>query len=281
MGLMPYTGSLFTNLVAQGYYENIFAVHLGGEHHGSHVTFGGVHSSYKFSEKKPVNYASIMKAGTWSVAATGLKWNNINLFSIDDKMTIFDLGMEGITLPSSEYSLFRDQLYASKDWQTKEDASTGTLFLDGVDCGDVKFPSLEIIFANSEATGTTGNPNINLKIPKESYLKQAKGDCQVMVSKGDSTIVLGEAFLRNYYTIFDGANSRIGFSLSNTNQFPADQPSSMALPIWAIIVIVLVGLGVVGGIVVFVIRKRRQPDEEARAIYKQVEERQTADDSFQ
>jgi len=88
----------------------MFSVHLGGKDHSSHVTFGGVHSSYKFSAEKPVDYVALMGSDAWSVAATGLKWNGINLFTNKDKTTVFDLGLMGITLPTPEYNSFLGQL---------------------------------------------------------------------------------------------------------------------------------------------------------------------------
>jgi len=104
----------------------------------------------------------------------------------------------------------------------KQNAENGALFLDGVKCSDTKFPSLEISFQTIAPAPAKTTTSVNLQIPKESYLMQAEGDCQILINKGDTTFVLGEAFMVNYYTVFDGANKRIGFALSNTNQIPAD-----------------------------------------------------------
>lgn len=90
-----------------------------------------------------------------------------------------------------------------------------------------------------------------------------------MIKKGDRDFILGEPFFVNYYTIFDGAENRIGLALSNTNQIPSDQPKSdLPLPLWAIITIVVVGVVVIGGVIVFLVKRRSKPDDEARAIYK-------------
>lgn len=63
---------------------------------------------------------------------------------------MFDLGLEGITLPQPEYNSFIGQLNLAKPpYKTKQNAETKALFLDGATCADVKFPSFKIIFQST------------------------------------------------------------------------------------------------------------------------------------
>ena len=81
---------------------------------------------------------------------------------------------------------------------------------------------------------------------------------------------VGQSFLFNYYTIFDFEKSRVGFFLLSTtnsevNNDGVDRPvddvdtpsTPTKFPIWAIILIVLIILGVLVGIGAFMFVKYR------------------------
>lgn len=79
---------------------------------------------------------------------------------------------------------------------------------------------------------------------------------------------VGQSFLFNYYTIFDFEKKRVGFFLLSTSnsevnsdgveRAPLNPPNTdNKFPIWAIILIVLVVLGVLVGIGAFMFVKYR------------------------
>lgn len=77
---------------------------------------------------------------------------------------------------------------------------------------------------------------------------------------------VGQVFLFNYYSIFDFEKGQIGLALHKTstadiNEDGVDRdpltPEAKPFPIWAIILIVLVILGVALGGLGFIYKKRR------------------------
>lgn len=79
---------------------------------------------------------------------------------------------------------------------------------------------------------------------------------------------------------FDGENKQLGFTLSTTNYFrdsPKVGPSSSAFPAWAVFVIIGLLVLILLAVVVCICKRRSNPhNEEAKAIYKMVEERQAS-----
>jgi len=53
-----------------------------------------------------------------------------------------------------------------------------------------------------------------LRIPSDQYLQEIQGTCVVRVASSGpgGFYIFGDTFMRNYYSIFDQANSRVGFA---------------------------------------------------------------------
>jgi hypothetical protein len=152
----------------------------------------------------------------------------------------------------------------------------GMYYIEGKTCPK-KFPSLEFKFETTEAVDKV------LAVPAASFLRQNGANCEILVTKGDSTFELGHPFFQNYYLIFDGENKKVGMSLSSTNMFPEPaKPATEAFPLWIIItiVVVVVAVALLAVIIICVRRRGKNDDEETRAIYKQVEQRQDKDDTY-
>jgi hypothetical protein len=64
-------------------------------------------------------------------------------------------------------------------------------------------------------------------IPSSEYLQEFKGSCLVKVKStpDESIFILGDVFMRNYYTIFDWGDGRIGFSPIAHRSKKGDKPS--------------------------------------------------------
>jgi saccharopepsin len=55
----------------------------------------------------------------------------------------------------------------------------------------------------------------------EFYVLEADGQCQLgieMVNPGISLFILGDPFIRKYYTVFNRKTNMVGFALANQNQ---------------------------------------------------------------
>lgn len=83
-------------------------------------------------------------------------------------------------------------------------------------------------------------------------------------------------------------------TLSSSNKFPNAQPvdpvnpkpinpdDKSGFPEWAILVIAIAGLIIILAAIIFTcIRRKRGQSDEANAIYKEVEDRQTGEDTYQ
>jgi hypothetical protein len=113
------------------------------------------------------------------------------------------------------------------------------------DCKDVQNPaSLYFIFGS----------NVKYEVTPESYMNSSPGQCAIMIQGGQTQFyIMGDTFLRNYYTVFDAAGLRVGFTPSKTSTAKI----STFFPTWGIVLIVLACVLVLG-IGGYLIYKRQQ-----------------------
>ncbi|XP_074019393.1 pepsin B-like isoform X2 [Numenius arquata] len=166
--------------------------------YGGEVILGGVDPQLYSGE---VIWAPVVQELYWKIG--------IEEFSIGPSATgwcsqgchgIVDTGTFLLTIPGQFMSAFLQELGA-------EESDYGFV----VDCSDV--PSMPTLyFAISGA---------QLPLPPSVYVLNIDGVCTVGVestyvasSSGQPLWILGNLFLRQYYSIFDVANNRVGFALS-------------------------------------------------------------------
>ncbi|XP_053515019.1 pepsin F-like [Artibeus jamaicensis] len=194
---MALTGTtpVFDNLWTQGVLsQNLFAFYLSSnEKKGSMVMFGGVDSSYYKGELK---WVPVSKQGFWQITMDSI--------SMKGKVIACEGGCEAI-------------------------ADTGTSLLTGPDY-DI-FDILKTINARMTNTGEyvvscnaiNTLPDIvftingfKYPVPARAYIR--KGLFNTCYSNFDETLshstlwILGDVFLRLYFTVFDRANNRIGLA---------------------------------------------------------------------
>ncbi|XP_014809112.1 PREDICTED: gastricsin-like isoform X1 [Calidris pugnax] len=166
--------------------------------YGGEVILGGVDPQLYSGE---VIWAPVVQELYWKIG--------IEEFSIGPSATgwcsqgchgIVDTGTFLLTIPGQFMSAFLQELGA-------EESDYGFV----VDCSDVlSMPTLYFAISGAQ-----------LQLPPSVYVLNVDGVCTVGVestyvasASGQPLWILGNLFLRQYYSIFDVANNRVGFALS-------------------------------------------------------------------
>ncbi|CAG9309896.1 unnamed protein product [Blepharisma stoltei] len=201
--------TLLDNLKHQGQIEEkIFSVYLtdnwfqAGPTEGSVVIFGG-YDLKTYAKVDEIDYINVLEqTGYWAVLLDGIKINDDHLASTTF-VGIVDTGSSLINVPYNDANVIFTEISNSGACQI----ASGFLFCD---CGYQNkledYPKISFLLGLSKRF-TLG--------PEDYFLKQGS-DCLLLfaASPFDSVWILGDVFLRKYYTIFDAENYRIGFAIS-------------------------------------------------------------------
>lgn len=192
---------LFDQLMTQGV-DGRFAFYLASEGKNTSVlTLGGVNSLYYSGEftYTPVQ-SFLFSKGYWLISVTDFKIDGQStnsctgsIFSKGCQMVV-DTGTSILTGPTAEVKKITDKLGDIK-----------------TDCSNLKsLPDLTFTINNKDFT-----------LGPDFYVIQAaneKGDleCELGIQAMDQLglWILGDPFLRKYYTVFDRTNSQVGFALA-------------------------------------------------------------------
>ncbi|XP_011956935.1 pregnancy-associated glycoprotein 4 isoform X2 [Ovis aries] len=175
--------------------EPVFAFYLSkDEQEGSVVMFGGVDHSYYKGE---LNWVPLIKAGDWSVRVDSITMKREVIACSDGCRALVDTGSSHIQGPGRLIDNVQKLI--------------GTMpqgSMHYVPCSAVNtLPS--IIFTIN---------GINYPVPGRAYiLKDSRGRCYTnfkkkIVRTSTEYWVLGEPFLRLYFSVFDRGNDRIGLA---------------------------------------------------------------------
>ncbi|KRX02448.1 Aspartic peptidase domain [Pseudocohnilembus persalinus] len=200
--------------------QKLFSLYLSGEKCSSSsvLTLGGYDPDMINGE---INYLSTSKPGLWSIEIqqlkliSGSKTTDVNILSSN---AIIDSGTTKITFPSSDLNQIIKHL-------GKQDIKCSTL---------QNFQGLEELFCESKIKDTDlgiilKTQNIEFKLNFQDLVNVCyfsfvdilgfvcKLDIQVVDINEDYLILLGDIFMKNYLTIFDEENDRIGFGKVSTD----------------------------------------------------------------
>ncbi|CAI9166996.1 unnamed protein product [Rangifer tarandus platyrhynchus] len=191
-GVIP----IFDNLKNQGAIsEPVFAFYLSkGNPEGSVVMFGGVDTSYYHGT---LNWVPLIEAGRWCVHMDRISMNRQVIACNDGCEVIVDTGTSLILGPRRMVDNVL-RLIGAKPQGSEHYVS----------CSAVNtLPSIDFTING-----------INYPVPAQAYtIKGSDGNCyitfkQIPASTPRETWILGDVFLRLYFSVFDRGNDRIGLA---------------------------------------------------------------------
>ncbi|XP_039987927.1 gastricsin-like [Xiphias gladius] len=178
---------------------NLFTFYLsrGGEQ-GSELSFGGV-DSYRY--RGQIYWAPVSSESYWQIGIQGFKIGGSETnFCAQGCQAVVDTGTSMLTAPSQILGYIMQAIGAEEDQYG--------MYM--VDCSQVNNLPTLIFVING----------VSLPLPPYAYIGQ-HGDqyCVVNITPtylpsddGQPMWILGDVFLREYYSIFDRTNNRVGFA---------------------------------------------------------------------
>ncbi|KAL7271545.1 aspartic proteinase precursor [Rhizina undulata] len=188
----------FYSMVQQGLLDkNVFGFYLGSTEKESEAIFGGINEDHC---KDKLIKLPVRRKAYWEVNLDGIKFGE-NSAVFDNTGAILDTGTSLIALPSTLAELLNKEIGAKKGWNGQYT----------VDCS--KRDSLpELTFT------LTGH---DFTITAYDYILEVQGSCISAIMGMDfpepvgPLAILGDAFLRKYYSVYDLDDNTIGLAQAN------------------------------------------------------------------
>jgi saccharopepsin len=135
----------------------------------------------------------------WGVELDSVLLGNRTV-DISAKMAILDTGTSLITIPANDFSSLIDAF--THFGSCHIDTSIGYMVCD-CSKGLSAYPALRLFLGD-----------YSFSLPSEDYFLQDQGQC-VFLAQGSSSLtiwILGNVFLRKFYTVYDMDNERVGIA---------------------------------------------------------------------
>ncbi|KAM5540515.1 hypothetical protein V8D89_005973 [Ganoderma adspersum] len=176
----------------------VFSFRLGSsEDDGGEAIFGGIDdSAYTGS----IQYVPVRRKAYWEVELQKVSLGNDDL-DLENTGAAIDTGTSLIALPTDMAEMLNTQIGASKSWNGQYT----------VDCSKVpSLPDLTLTFG--------GKPYV---LKGTDYVLEVQGTCissftglDINLPGGGSLWIIGDVFLRKYYTVYDAGKDAVGFALA-------------------------------------------------------------------
>jgi len=187
----------FYYLINQGLLdEPVFAFRVGrSEEDGGEATFGGIdHTAYKGK----LTYAPVRRKAYWEVELNKIGFGDDEL-ELENSGAAIDTGTSLIALPTDIAEMLNTQIGAKKSWNGQYT----------IDCSKVPdLPDLTLYLG--------GKP---YPLKATDYILNVQGSClsaftplDINLPDGSSIWVIGDVFLRRYYTVYDLGRNAVGFA---------------------------------------------------------------------
>ena len=185
----------FYNMISQGLIdEPVFAFYLAPQSGESEVVFGGADEAH-FTGK--MTKLPVRRKAYWEVQLDAISFGD-ETANLEDTGAILDTGTSLITLPSTLAELINSELGAKKSFNG---AYT-------VDCSK-----------RETAPDMTFNlSGYKFTISAQDYIIEAQGSClsgfmgMDIPEPAGPLVILGDVFLRRYYSVYDVGNSAVGLA---------------------------------------------------------------------
>ncbi|KAJ1502140.1 Vacuolar protease A [Coelomomyces lativittatus] len=188
--------------------EHIFSVWLGDnrkDKEGGELVFGGVNPAHFTG---PIHYAPVVREGYWEVKLDSVKYNDKNIKALNkSRSAAIDTGTSLIALPMALAKQLNEKIGASKNFMGQYT----------VDCDSI--PTLK------DLTFEFNGKSFPLT-PEEYILRVSVGGKQETCLSSFMGInlpphygeiwIIGDVFLRKYFTVYDLQNKRVGFAQSRS-----------------------------------------------------------------
>lgn len=190
----------FYRMIEQGLLdEPKFSFWLGNadkDSEGGEAVFGGVDEKH-YNGK--INYVPVRRKGYWEVELEKFTFGD-EVMDLEATGAAIDTGTSLIAMPSDIADIINSELGAKKGWNGQA----------SVDCSKIpELPDIKFTFAGKDY-GLTAN----------DYILQVQGSCISsfmgldMPPQLGSLWIIGDTFLRKWYTVYDLGNNAVGFAQS-------------------------------------------------------------------
>ncbi|XP_072498165.1 gastricsin-like isoform X2 [Notamacropus eugenii] len=178
----------------------VFAFYLSGDENsdnGGEVTFGGVNTNLYTGD---IHWAPVTEEAYWQIGISGFSFGGKSTgWCSEGCQAIVDTGTSLLTAPQDIFSELMQYIGAEED--------EGGYF---VSCSNIK----------SLPTLTFNINGVDFPLPPSAYVLSGDSTyCEVGImatylssESGEPLWILGDVFLRNYYSVFDLGNNRVGFA---------------------------------------------------------------------
>jgi len=176
--------------------EPVFAFYLGREDEGSEAVFGGVDKKHYTGK---IEYIPLRRKAYWEVDIESIAFGD-EVAELEGTGAILDTGTSLNVLPSSLAELLNKEIGAKKGWNGQYT----------IECEKIKsLPDITFNLAGS-----------NYSLPASDYILELQGTCVSTFQGMDipapagPLIILGDAFLRRYYSVYDLGKNAVGLALA-------------------------------------------------------------------
>jgi len=156
--------------------------------------FGGIDDS-AYTGK--IHYAPVRRKAYWEVELSKLKFGD-DVLELEDTGAAIDTGTSLIALPTDIAEMLNTQIGATKSWNGQYT----------VDCAKVpSLPDLSFTFDGKD-----------YPLKGSDYILEVQGTCMSAFTgmdiniPGGSLWIIGDVFLRRYYTVYDLGRNAVGFA---------------------------------------------------------------------
>jgi hypothetical protein len=188
---------------------NLFAIYLNADGSGGELSLGEIDSTHYQGE---ITWLPLVLEAWWSVDLNSVSVGGTSVVSASASMAILDSGTSGISGPSDEIANIIETIQSTGGLTVYYEQGTDQYV---VACSDVDLlPNITFTLSGSDDQAydfTMLGPAYVIKGLSSSVVT-----CPLAFSSFESTDsvkwILGDPFLRTFYSIYDYANSRVGLA---------------------------------------------------------------------